>query len=150
MRKPALTLAALLATASLAACGGVDKNEYVNQVTQVQKATQTDASELSAKMQTAKTPAQVATSLAALGQAVEDNAKKLDAIEAPEDVAGQHAKYVKLMNQYGSDLEELAAKVKTATPTTVPGILTKATTLTSNLSSQETKIVTAINNELQG
>ena len=149
MRKPALTLAALLTATTLAACGGVDKNEYVNQVTTVQKATQTDASELGTKMQSAKTPAQVAQNLTDLGKAVEVNAVKLEKIEAPDDVAAQHAKYVKLMKDYGNDLQELAVKVKAATPTTVPKILTDAQGLTSNLSSEETKIVSDINNELQ-
>lgn len=149
MRTPALTLAALLATASLTACGGVDENEYVSQVTNVQRATQTDASEVSARMQSAKTPAQVATNLTLLGKAVEANAAKLDKIEAPEDVAKQHAAYVKLMTNYGNDLQELAVKVKKATPANVKKLVTDAGALTSNLSSQETKIVAEINGELQ-
>ncbi len=149
MRKPAFTLAALLATTVLAACGGVDKNAYVTQVTKVQQATQQDARALSDKMESAKTPAQVATNLAALGTAVEKNAADLKAIEAPESVAAKHQEYVDLMQQYGADLEDLAAQVKTATPATVRGILTKASTLTTKLSTQETKIVSAINTELQ-
>lgn len=149
MRKPAFTLAALLATAALAACGGVDKNAYVTQVTKVQQATQQDARALSDKMKSAKTPAQVATNLAALGTAVEKNAADLKKIEPPESVAKQHQEYVDLMKQYGTDLESLAAEVKKATPSTVKGILTKASSLTTNLSTQETKIVSSINTELQ-
>lgn len=150
MRKSTLAVAALLATTSLAACGGVDKNAYVEQVTDVQQATQKEAQELSTKMSSAKTPKQVAANLDALGEAVEANAKKLDAIEAPEDVAKQHDAYVALMNKFGADLEALAAKVEKATPTTVPTILNQASTLTTNLSTGETKIVNEINSALQG
>lgn len=150
MRKPILALAAVIATTSLAACGGVDKNAYVEQVTNVQQATQKEAQELSSKMSSAKTPKQVAANLDALGEAVEANAKKLDAIEAPEDVAKQHQAYVDLMTKFGTDLEALAAKVEKATPTTVPGILSQASTLTTNLSTGETKIVNEINSALKG
>lgn len=150
MRKSTLAVAAILATTSLAACGGVDKNAYVEQVTDVQQATQKEAQELSTKMSSAKTPKQVAANLDALGEAVEANAKKLDAIEAPEDVAAQHQEYVDVMTKFGADLEELAGKVAKATPTTVPTILNQASTLTTNLSTSETRIVNEINDALQG
>lgn len=149
MRKPAILVATLLVISTLAACGGVDENAYVQSVTKVQQATQKEASALSTKMSSAKTPAQVGNNLAALGKAVEANADDLAAIEAPDKVASQHKAYVELMRKFGTDLEALAAKVKKATPTTVPTILTDASKLTSELSTGETKIVNEINTALQ-
>src|SRR4051794_15902602 len=77
MRKPAFTVAALFATATLAACGGADETEYVNQVTKVQKATQTEASELSEKLGSATTPKQVGDNLDVLAKSITANASEL-------------------------------------------------------------------------
>ncbi len=149
MRKTALT-AALIAVTTLAACGDTaDKNAYVGEVTKVQQSTNQEATALSDAMASAKTPAQVASKLTALAKSIEANAKKLDAIEAPEEVAADHQKYVDLMNDFGTDLEALAVKVKKATPTTVPTLLSEASTLTTRLSTGETAIVNKINSELQ-
>ena len=151
MRKPVLSAAALfLATTALAACGGIDKNAYVDSVTKVQQTTQREANALSEKMNSAKTPDEVGTNLAALGETVEKSAADLAAIEPPEDVADQHKQYVDLMKKFGTDLEGLATRVKDANADNVQGILTDATKLTSSLSSDETKIVSDINAELQG
>ncbi|MBJ7471264.1 MAG: hypothetical protein JHD16_08170 [Solirubrobacteraceae bacterium] len=149
MRTSSLTVAALLAATTLAGCGGVDKNAYVDSVTNVQETTQKEATALSTKMQSAETPAQVGANLEALAKSVEKNAVALDKIEAPEEVAAQHQEYVKLMKDFSTNLEKLAVKVEKATPTTVPTILTDASKLTTQLSTGETKIVTEINNELQ-
>ncbi len=149
LRKTAAT-AALITVTALAACGDTaDKNAYVDQVTKVQQATQKEATNLSTAMSSATTPGQVASNLTKLADSVEKNAADLQKIEAPEEVAKQHAAYVTLMKTFSTDLKELAVKVKKATPTTVPTLLTDASKLTTTLSTGETKIVNDINTELQ-
>ena len=54
------------------------------------------------------------------------------------------------MKKFGTDLENLATRVKDANADNVKGILADAQTLTSSLSTDETKIVSDINAELQG
>lgn len=140
---------ALLATAALAACGGVDKTAYVDSVTDVQRKTSADATRLSTAMSTAKTPAEISAKLDELGKAVEANSVQLDKITAPSDVEKQHQEYVDLMKNFGTDLETLAGKVKTATPANTTTLLANASKITSDLATDEAKIVQEINNELR-
>lgn len=151
MRKPALSAALLLSILAIAGCGSsADKDAYVQSVSRVQQQTQTDAKTLSDKMQTAKTPAQIADNLSQLGRNIEKNASSLKAIKAPDDVKTQHEEYVKLMNDFGKKLESLATDVRTATPGNVKDVLTKASRATTDLSTEEQKVVSEINSALQG
>lgn len=151
MRPSALIASTLvLATTALAACGGVDKNAYVDSVTKVQAATSSEAAKLSGEMEDAKSVGAVADKLEDLGQAVEKNAGSLADIEAPDDVAGLHEQYVTLMKKFGTDLETLAGRVRKADAKNVNAVLTQASKLTADLATDESKIVGEINDELRG
>jgi ribosome assembly protein YihI (activator of Der GTPase) len=150
MRIVSTTGAVVLLAASLAACGGVDKNAYVQSVTTVQKKTQTEANTLSAEMQTANTPKAIGKKLEELGTEVAANAKELDAIEAPTEVTKEHQQYVDLMNRFSRELGRLGREFETAKTSELAGILEDTTKLTSNLATDENKIVTSINTKLRG
>lgn len=149
MRIVSTTGAAALLALTLAACGGgVDKNAYVESVTQLQKKTQNEANALSTEMSQAKTPKQIGLKLEELGGKVEANAKELDKIEAPEEVTKEHQQYVDLMEGFSSSLVKLGKQFETAKTSELPGILQETTKLTSDLAANESKIVTSINTKL--
>jgi hypothetical protein len=152
MRTPflAASAAVIVATSALAGCGdSVDKNAYVKSVGNVQKKTADEAATLSSEMSKATTPKQIGGDLEELGQAVEANATALSKIDAPKDVTSEHKQYVDLMKKFGTDLEDLADKVKAAKISKVSSMLTEASSLTTKLSSDEQRIVGAINAKLQ-
>jgi ribosome assembly protein YihI (activator of Der GTPase) len=140
---------ALLAV-TLAACGGVDKNAYVESVTKVQQKTQTEANKLSSEMATAKTPKDIGLKLEELGTEVAANAKELDKIEAPSEVTKEHQAYVDLMTRFSTSLEKLGKEFETAKTSELSSILSDTTKLTSDLAADESKIVTDINTKLHG
>ncbi len=144
---PMAGAATLLAT--FAACGGVDKNAYVESVTKVQQKTQNEANKLSTEMQSAKSAKAIGRKLEELGTEVGANAKELDAIEAPSEVTKEHDEYVKLMTRFSSELERLGGKFETAKNSELGGILGETTKLTSDLATDENKIVTSINAKLR-
>ncbi len=149
MRIVSTTGAAALLALTLAACGGgVDKNAYVESVTQLQKKTQNEANALSTEMSQAKTPKQIGLKLEELGGKVEANAKELDKIEAPEEVTKEHQQYVDLMEGFSGSLVKLGKQFETAKTSELPGILQETTKLTSDLAANESKIVTSINTKL--
>ncbi len=139
----------ILATTALGACGGVDKTAYVDSVTDVQQKTSSDASSLSEDMAKATTPAAISSKLEELGKAVAKNSVALDKIEAPSEVEALHQQYVDLMAKFGTDLEGLAADLKKADAKGTGALLTKASKLTSDLATDESKIVQDINDELR-
>jgi len=149
MRIVAITGTAALLAVTLAACGGgVDKNAYVESVTKLQQKTQTDATALSSEMAQAKTPKAIGTKLEELGTKVQANAKELDKIEAPDEVAKEHQQYVALMQRFSSSLIKLGLKFETAKVSELPAVLSDTTKLTSDLAADESKIVTDINTKL--
>lgn len=150
MRSSVLTATALvLATTSLAACGGVDKQKYVQDVTNLQQKTSTDAAARSADMAKATTPEAISKELSELGASIEKNAKSLGAIKAPDEVESLHEDYVDLMTKYGTDLEALAGEVKASDAKTTNRLLKRASTLTAGLATDEAKLVTSINSALR-
>lgn len=150
MRIVSITGTAVLLAVTLAACGGVDKNAYVESVTKLQQKTQTDANSLSSEMAQAKTPKDIGEKLEELGAKVQTNAKELGKIEAPEEVSKEHAQYVALMERFSSQLIKLGKEFETAKVSELPGVLSDTTKLTSDLAADESKIVTDINTKLRG
>ncbi len=134
-----LTGATAVLAVTLAACGGVDKNAYVESVTKVQQKTQNEANKLSSEMAQAKTPKDIGLKLEELGAEVAANAKELDAIEAPSEVTKQHQQYVDLMNRFSTSLEKLGKEFETAKTSELPKVLSDTTKLTSDLASDESK-----------
>lgn len=151
MRHRLLSVLAVLGSlVVLAGCGdSIDKNAYVRDVSSVQQSTQNEANRLTENLSSAKTPAAVASRLQQLATAVKTNADRLAAIEAPEDVTDEHQQYVELMRTFSKDLGGLAERIKTATPETIPGIMSDTSKLTSELATDEQKIVSEINQALQ-
>lgn len=151
MRQPSLSafVVAVLATLTLAACGGVDKNAYVDSVTKVQQTAQQGAAEINEQMADAKTPAQFAANLEALSTVIGENATDLSGIEAPDEVATEHQQYVDLMKKLSVSLDELAGKVESAKADDVSGLLTEVSKLQSDLATSEAKILNDINTKLQ-
>lgn len=150
MRTVSLTAAAALAAVTLAACGGVDKNAYVESVTKVQQKTQNEANKLSSEMAQAKTPKDIGQKLEELSTEVAANAKELDAIKAPSEVTKEHQQYVDLMNRFSTSLEKLGKEFESASTAELPKVLSDTTKLTSGLATDESKIVTDINTKLHG
>lgn len=150
MRILSTTGATALLALTLAACGGVDKNAYVESVTKLQQKTQNDANTLSSEMAQAKTPKAIGEKLEELGGKVGENAKELDKIEAPDEVTKEHQQYVDLMENFSGQLVKLGKEFEAAKPSELPGILSDTTKLTSDLAASESKIVTAINTKLRG
>lgn len=148
MRIVSTTGAAALLALTLAACGGVDKNAYVESVTKLQKKTQNEANALSSEMAQAKTPKQIGVKLEELGAKVQVNAKELGQIEAPDEVTKEHQQYVKLMEGFSGSLIKLGKEFEAAKTSELPGILQETTKLTSDLAANESKIVTSINTKL--
>ncbi|MBO9531519.1 MAG: hypothetical protein J7513_00900 [Solirubrobacteraceae bacterium] len=148
MRIVPTTAVSVLLAATLAACGGVDKNAYVESVTKVQQKTQNEANKLSAEMEKAKSAKDIGAKLEELGTQVGANAKELDAIEAPSEVTKEHADYVALMARFSDELEKLGGKFEKAKNSELAGILSETTKLTSDLATDENKIVTSINTKL--
>ncbi|MDO9355017.1 MAG: hypothetical protein Q7T55_15065 [Solirubrobacteraceae bacterium] len=150
MRSSVLPATALvLATTTLAACGGVDKQKYVQSVTNLQQKTSTEAAYQSDEMAKATTPGALSQELSELGTSIDANAKKLAAIETPDEVDTLHADYVDLMEQYGRDLKALAGEVKTSDAKTTNRLLKRASTITAKLATDESKLVTGINSALR-
>ncbi len=150
MRILSTTGAAALVALTLAACGGgVDKNVYVENVTKLQKKTQTEANALSTEMRDAKTPKQIGQALEELGNKVQVNAEELGKIEVPDEVTKEHAQYVDLMEGFSASLVKLGKEFETAKTSELPGILQETTKLTSDLATSEQKIVTNINTKLR-
>lgn len=152
MRLPAIAASLLLSTATLAACGGgVDKNAYVDQVTDVSQATASAATKLSTEMSDAKTSEALAGKLEELGTTIEKDSVKLDDIAAPKEVESKHQDYVDLMETFGSDLKGLAGRVREADTTQkATALLVDASKLTSDYAASEIKLVQDINTELRG
>ncbi|MEH3054060.1 MAG: hypothetical protein PGN13_08670 [Patulibacter minatonensis] len=142
--------AMLAVSLTLAACGGVDKNAYVESVTKVQQKTQKEANKLSEEMAQAKSPKDIGAKLKELGTKVGTNAKSLDAIEAPSEVEQQHQQYVDLMNRFSSELDKLGSEFESAKTSELPSVLSDTTKLTSDLATDEQKIVNDINSKLRG
>lgn len=150
MRIVSTTGAAAAIAIALAACGGVDKNAYVESVTKVQQKTQNEANTLSSQMAQAKSAKEIGQKLEELGAEVKVNAQALDKIEAPSEVTKEHAQYVALMNRFSDQLEQLGKEFETAKQSQLPKVLTDTSKLTSDLASDENKIVTDINAKLHG
>lgn len=151
MRHRLLPIVAVAAALLLSGCGeSIDKNAYVRDVTSVQQSTQNEANKLTTELTSAKTPEAVAGKLDQLAGAVKVNADKLAAIEAPEDVATEHEQYVALMRQFSEDLSGLAGRIEDATPETIGDIMSDTGKLTSELATDEQKLVDEINRALQG
>lgn len=148
MRVPA-ALALLCTTLALAACGGPDPQAYIDDVQRVQQRTEADARRVSAQMEQAQTPRQVAQRLGELGQAVRRNAAELDRIEAPDEVARQHDAYAELLTGYGNSLAEYARRVDGADASTINDLFDEAGTLTQEMSERERALITEINSRLQ-
>lgn len=151
MRHRLLPVLAVAAALLVAGCGeSIDKNAYVKDVTSVQQSTQNEANRLTTELSSAKTPEAVAGKLDQLATAVKTNADKLAAIEAPEDVVTLHQQYVDLMKQFSEDLTALAGRIEDATAETIGDIMTDTGKLTSELATDEQKLVNEINSALQG
>lgn len=143
-------LAAAAVLSLTTGCGdSVDKNAYVKDVSSVQRSTQTEAQQISTEIGRAKTQDAIADKLDALAETVKKNADRLAAIEAPADVADLHREYVDLMRKFSTDLEELADRIRKATPDSLQGILKDTGTLTSELATEEQRLVDKINQGLQ-
>ena len=152
MRHRLLSVFAVVASLAVLAggCGeSIDKNAYVRDVSSVQQSTQNEANRLTAGLSSAKTPKAVASRLQQLATAVKTNADRLAAIEAPEDVAAKHQEYVELMRSFSTELSALAERIEDATPETIDGIMRDTSKLTSELATDEQKIVGEINQALQ-
>lgn len=149
MRTPFLAIPALGLALLFAGCGGVDKNAYVANVGKVQEKTQFEATALSEEMQKAKTPMQIAAKISELGASVQRNAAALGKIEAPDEVASEHKQYVAVMTDFGASLKQLSGRVERAKPADVDGILSKASSLTKNLSTKEQQLIVRINAKLR-
>jgi len=104
---------------------------------------------VSAEMERAKTPREVAARLAELGTAVRRNAAELGRIEAPDEVARQHEQYAQLLTGYGASLGEYAERVDGATASTINDLFEEAGELTQQMSERERTLITEINARLQ-
>lgn len=137
-------------TIALSACGGVDQDAYVQQVSQVQARTVEASQRVSSAMEKAKTPKEIGSHLEELGLAVRRSAAELRRLEVPSDVKTQHAEYAKLLDGYGNSLRGFAARVSGATLDNANAIIDEAVPLTKDFSEREAALITEINAALQG
>jgi hypothetical protein len=118
MRKPAFAAFLLLAALSLAGCGSdrAAVKTYRTQLNTVQAQGRTDAETITRKLAASKTPQAIAARLAELSAALGRNADRTAAIKPPDDVAGEHQRYVAATRKFSTQLRALAAKIKPSSP----------------------------------
>lgn len=130
-------------------CGDTaDKNEYVDELNEVQTEVFNDISALNAGAST--DPDEAEAEVRKLIDAVRDGADKIEDVEPHEDVTDLHAELVTLMRGFADDLEEQADKLDTDDPATLIEAGTKIQELGSEAGREFDRVINEINSELQG
>jgi hypothetical protein len=140
-------IAAAVALAA-AGCGNAEKNDYVDQVNEIQSNLQTQAA---AEISSAPTsPAQAGKFAEKLQQLFADAADQLEAVDPPEDVADLHAQLVAKVRDVGDQIGKVVDAFNSGNPQQIKQAASELQSAISTSQTELSSLIDQINSTLQG
>lgn len=150
MSRPHLFLPALLAVAALllVACGGdsEEKNEYVDEVNEVQTTLQDEISNLA---QTPRSPEELVGFYEDTIASLQSAANSLEGIEPPDEVAELHDQLITEVKELADVITGAVDEIEQGGPAAVPGAVGQLATEGTKIQQEFSSTIDEINSTLQ-